>query len=127
MTRQVRPTRTPINGAKSRLGVKGKEPGFQYRIVNDTPGRIQEFIDAGYEIVQDTSVSVGDKRIANPTQEGTPVKVHVGNGNNAYLLRIKEDWYKEDQASKQIIVDELERGTKQRAKEEKFYGELKLD
>lgn len=127
MTKQVRPTRTPINGVRSRLGVTGKEPGFQYRIVNDTPGRIQEFIEAGYEIVQDTSVSVGDKRIANPTQEGTPVKVHVGGGNNAYLMRIKEEWYKEDQAAKLATVDEVEQGTKQRAKEEKFYGELKLN
>lgn len=127
MTRQVRPTRTPINGSRSRLGVRGKEPGFHYRIVNDAPGRIQEFIEAGYEIVQDTSVSVGDKRIANPTQEGTPVKVHVGSGNNAYLMRIKDEWYKEDQDSKQQLVDELEQGTKKRAKEEKFYGELKFD
>ena len=127
MTRQVRPTRTPINGSRSRLGVKGKEPGFHYRIVNDSPGRIQEFIEAGYEIVQDTSVSVGDKRIANPTQEGTPVKVHVGSGNNAYLMRIKEEWMKEDQESKLSSISELEQGMKQRAKEEKFYGELKLN
>lgn len=126
MTRQVRPTRTPINGTRSRLGVKGKEPGFQYRIVNDTPGRIDTFIEAGYEIVTDSSVSVGDKRIANPTQEGSPVKVHVGGGSNAYLMRIKEDWYKEDAQVKQDHIDDIEQSMKRRAKENDFYGDIKL-
>ena len=34
MTRNTRPQRTPLQN-RSVLGVKGKEPGFSYRIVND--------------------------------------------------------------------------------------------
>lgn len=121
MANVKRPTRTPL-GQRSRLNVTGKEPGFQYRIVNDNEGRVQDFIDAGYEIVTDNKVSVGDKRIANPTQEGTPVKVHVGGGQQAYLMRIKDEWYKEDQNVKQAQINELEESMKTQSKAD--YGSL---
>jgi hypothetical protein len=125
MANVKRPTRTPL-GARSRLAVKGREPGFHYRIVNDVEGRIQDFIDAGYEVVSDDGVTVGDKRIANPTQEGSPVKVHVGGGNQAYLMRIKDEWYSEDQSAKQAQINELEDGMKAKAKENSFYGDIKI-
>lgn len=125
MANVKRPNRTPL-GTRNRLNVKGKEAGFHYRIVNDNEGRIQDFIDAGYEIVSDTSVSVGDKRIANPTQEGSPVKIHVGGGQQGYLMRIKDEWYKEDQDAKQAQINELEDGMKAKAKEESFYGNITI-
>ena len=57
-----RPQRTPI-GTRNVLSVAGKEPGYEYRIINDTGDRVQEFIDAGYELVANDSVRVGDKRV----------------------------------------------------------------
>ena len=125
MANVKRPTRTPL-GTRSRLAVKGKEPGFHYRIVNDVEGRIQDFIDAGYEVVSDDGVTVGDKRIANPTQEGSPVKVHVGGGNQAYLMRIKDEWKAEDDAAKQAQINELEESMKANAKQNSFYGDIKI-
>ena len=123
MANVKRPARTPI-GQRSRLNVKGKEAGFHYRIVNDNEGRVQDFIDAGYEIVSDSSVTVGDKRIANPTQEGSPVKVHVGAGQQAYLMRIKDAWYTEDQGSTQAQINELEDGMKAQSKAD--YGSITI-
>ena len=123
MANVKRPTRTPL-GQRGRLNVSGKEPGFQYRIVNDNEGRVQDFIDAGYEIVTDNKVSVGDKRIANPTQEGSPVKVHVGAGQQAYLMRIKDEWYKEDQDVKQAQINELEESMKTQSKAD--YGSITI-
>ncbi len=125
MANVKRPTRTPL-GARSRLAVKGKEPGFHYRIVNDVEGRIQDFIDAGYEVVSDDGVTVGDKRIANPTQEGSPVKIHVGGGNQAYLMRIKDEWKAEDDAAKQAQINDLEESMKANAKQNSFYGDIKI-
>lgn len=81
-----RTRRTPINGTRNRLNVRGKEPGYVYRIVNDIDDRIQSLKEMGYEIVTDKDVTVGDKRIANPTQEGSPVKVSVGQGVQAYVM-----------------------------------------
>lgn len=123
MANVKRPNRTPL-GQRSRLTVKGKEAGFHYRIVNDEEGRIQDFMDAGYEIVADNNVSVGDKRIANPTQEGSPIKVHVGGGKQAYLMRIKDEYYNEDQAAKQTSVNELEESMKANSKAD--YGNITI-
>ena len=121
-----RTRRTPINGIRNKLSVRGKEPGFEYRIVNDVDDRIEMMKERGYEIVTDTSVTVGDKRIANPTQEGSPVKVSVGQGVQAYVMRQREDWHKEDQEIKRQQADELEVQMKREAKESGFYGKLKI-
>lgn len=121
-----RTRRTPINGIRNKLSVRGKEPGFEYRIVNDIDDRIEMMKERGYEIVTDAGVSVGDKRIANPTQEGSPVKVSVGQGVQAYVMRQREDWHKEDQEIKRQQADELEVQMKREAKDAGFYGKLKI-
>jgi len=126
MAIKERARRTPINGTRNKLNVRGQEPGYVYRIVNDTDDRIQTFQEMGYEIVSDKNVTVGDKRIANPTQEGSPVKVSVGQGVQAYLMRQKKDWYDEDQLAKQKQVDELESSMHKETSGEGFYGKLKL-
>lgn len=123
---QERTRRTPINGTRSRLAVRGKEPGFVYRIVNDTEDRIASLQEMGYEIVTDSSVTVGDKRIANPSQEGSPVKVSVGQGTHAYVMRQKQEFFDEDQAAKNARNDELEAGMKKEAAASGFYGKLKI-
>jgi hypothetical protein len=105
--RRVR--RTPI-GQRNVLTVAGKEPDYHYRFVNDTADRIQsEFLDNGWEVVQDSKVSVGDKRLGTPTADGSAVKVSVGQGTHAYLLRIKQEWYDEDQAQKQACAKDRRR------------------
>lgn len=121
-----RPRRTPINGTRNRLNVRGKEDGYVYRIVNDVDDRVQSFQEMGYEIVTDAGVSVGDKRVATATQEGSPVKVSVGQGVQAYVMRQKQEWYDEDQKAKQQQVNELEASMKQEAKSNGLVGDIKL-
>jgi len=118
--------RSPINGTRNRLNVRGKEPGYVYRIVNDLDDRIQTFQEMGYEIVNDSSVSVGDKRVAAATQEGSPIKVSVGQGIQGYVMRQRQDWYDEDQAKKQEQINELEQSIKLGAEKEGFYGKVNL-
>lgn len=118
--------RSPINGTRNRLNVRGKEPGYVYRIVNDVDDRIQTFQEMGYEIVNDSAVSVGDKRVATATQEGSPIKVSVGQGIQAYVMRQKQEWYDEDQAKKQAHVNDLEKSMKRDAEKEGFYGKINL-
>lgn len=121
-----RPTRTPINGTRNVLKIKGQEAGYMYRVVNDEGDRIAELEAAGYELVKDKSIQVGDRRVANPTQEGSPVKVSVGKGVQGYVMRIREDWYKEDQAKKLAPVNELEAQMKRDAKAAADYGDVKI-
>lgn len=120
-----RPQRTPI-GTRNVLTVQGKEPGYVYRIVNDSGDRVEQFKGLGYEIVTDNKVKVGDRRIANPTQEGSPVQVSVGGGLKGYLMRIPQEYYDDDQKAKQSHVNELESTLKQEARQNSDYGKLDL-
>lgn len=116
--------RSSINGTRNVLNISGKEPGFVYRVVNDVGDRIEQLQAIGYEIVEDSAVQVGDRRIANPTKEGSPVKVSVGGGIQGYVMRIKQEWYDEDKAKKDAHVDNIEKGLVRDAKEQSDYGKI---
>ena len=116
--------RTPV-GTRNILTVAGKEPGYAYRIINDSGDRVQEFLDAGYELVKENSVKVGDKRVNKSSAEGSVSQISVGQGQKAYVVRIKQEWYDEDQAAKQQKVNELEAATKAKALDG-TYGKLEI-
>lgn len=118
-----RTRRTPLS-KRNRLSVKNQEQGFVYRIVNDTDDRIELFQDAGYELVPDAQV--GDKRVGNAKSLGSTNSVSVGSGTQAFVMRIKKEWYDEDQAAKQARVDELEQTTQRDAKKHADYGSIKI-
>ena len=120
-----RTQRTPLAN-RSVLGIKGKEPGYVYRIVNDTGDRVASFQEQGYEIVTDSSITIGDSRVGKASADGSPVQVAVGNGIDGYLMRIKEEYYKEDQAYKEQKLSELEQSMRKEAKDISDYGNLKI-
>lgn len=99
--------RESVNGTRGVLTVKNKDANFVYRIVNDLDDRVLNLQERGYEIVTNDT-PIGDKRVATAKQEGSPVQIRVGNGKTAYLMRIKKEWYDEDQAAKQEEVDKTE-------------------
>jgi hypothetical protein len=120
-----RPQRTPV-GTRNILTVKGKDPAFEYRIVNDVDDRIAQFLEAGYELVDDETVQVGDKRVNAPTSLSSKSEISVGQGVKARVMRIKREWFEEDQARKLAHVAEIERATKEKALEG-TYGEIKMN
>ena len=120
-----RTQRTPLAN-RSVLGIKGKEPGYVYRIVNDTGDRVASFQERGYEIITDSSITIGDRRVGKASADGSPVQVAVGNGIDGYLMRIKEEYYKEDQAYKEQKLSELEQSMRKEAKDISDYGNLKI-
>ena len=124
-TKTTRPQRTPLAN-RSILSVKGKEPGFEYRIVNDVGDRVGMFKSMGYEVVADDSVQIGERRIANPSREGSPVQVSVGGGTKAYLMRQKAEWYKEDQDTKETRLKDQEQAMRTEA-QSGMYGKLKIE
>ena len=122
-TRVKRPQRTPLAN-RSILGVKGKEPGYVYRIVNDIGDRVATFQEQGYEIVSDSSVTIGDRRVGIATHDGSPVQVSVGQGVQGYLMRQKDEYYKEDQEYKEQKLQELEQSMKKQSAQD--YGDIKI-
>jgi len=123
--RAQRPERIPVSGKRDVLTFKNRSPGFEYRVVKDKPGRIDRFLDGGYEIVTHPT-EVGDKRVATPAPEGSPVKISLGHGEHGYLMRIPEEFYKEDQKRKQDDIDATEAAMRRKPKEDGYYGEVKI-
>lgn len=117
--------RTPI-GHRNILTVRGKSPDYEYRIVNDEGDRVQMFKEAGYELCSADEVQVGDKRVSQATPEGSNAQVSVGGGLKAFVMKIKRDWYSEDQEAKQAKIDELEQTMKQTALAGN-YGNLSIE
>ena len=119
-----RTQRVPV-GTRNVLTVAGKDPNYEYRVINDSGDRVQEFLDAGYELVDNSSVRVGDKRVNSASAEGSVSQISVGQGQKAFVVRIKKEWYEEDQLRKQIRVNEQENATKAKALDG-TYGKLEI-
>lgn len=99
-------SRVPVSGNRDVLTVDGKEDGFVYRWVLDQRNRVQKFKRGGYEVVTD-EVVVGDVRAGVPTPTGSPVTADSG-GETLYLMRIRKEYYDEDQAAKEREVSAVE-------------------
>lgn len=127
MAKPARERRLPINGARNVLKVKGMEPGYHYRVVNDVDDRIDELKEYGYEIVMDNTVSVADRKVAVPTSEGSPVRVSVGGGMYGYVMRIKNELFKENRQAHDAHVDGSERQMIQDAKKKADYGDITVE
>ncbi len=120
-----RTKRTPV-GQRNVLTVTGKEAGYQYRVVNDSADRIETFKEAGWEVVPAKDVRIGDKRINSAAPEGSAATASVGLGQKAVIMRIKDDWYKEDQAAKEAQIKRLEESTIQKAQGSGDYGSVTM-
>lgn len=101
------------------------DPNFVYRFVNDNGSRISNFQAAGYEFVEDADLRVGDSRVFDPSDSGSAKIVTSNDGSRAYLMRIKKEWYDEDQAKKAERLDEQEEAMKQKATQG-MYGSIKV-
>ena len=113
----ARPRRTPLT-RRNRLSVQNKEPGFVYRIVNDVDDRVSQMQESGYELCEKAQIgAIGDKRVDNTASIGSIAHFSVGQGTKAVVMRIRDEWYKEDQTVKQQEVDAIEAAMKQEARE----------
>lgn len=109
------PTRTRrgvFNGTEQKLRVSKEIPGYHLHILNDTPGRIDTALDGGYEFVSPEEVGgISDRVTALNTElSNNRVRYLVGTGEGgapmyAYLMKIRQEWYDEDQEGLQHKVD----------------------
>lgn len=76
---------------------------FHYCIVNDKPGRISGLEARGYELVKDPELA----KYLNQ-KPGEAIKFATGQDNPAwaYLMRIEEELFQEDQEAMQALADE---------------------
>ena len=117
-TANERPTRERVrnvfNATQAKLTVNKQIPGYHLHIFNDEPGRIQTAIDGGWEFVTPDEVGgVKDSVTSGNTDLGDKVRFLVGtsekgDGLYAYLMKIKEEWWQEDQAEIQKRNDRVD-------------------
>ena len=124
-TKSARVARKPLTQRGPQAKKKKKNPEFEYRFVNDTGSRIQNFKAAGYEFVTGDDLIVGDNRVSDATDLGSAKRVISNDGTTSYLMRIKKEWYEEDQASKAAAIKEQEAAMKQEASTG-MYGKLNI-
>lgn len=111
----VRRKRSVFNGTKGKLSVDANIPGYHLHILNDAGTRIQDALDNGYTFVKPEEVSgisenvvsrngdLGDSRIrflVGSTDKGDPMY--------AYLMKIRQEWYEEDQTELNAKNDKID-------------------
>ena len=92
----ARPKRIAV-GLRPKLALIGKDPNYEYRIVNDTPGRIAMFKHSGWELVKNDEVDTGNFRAEEASEMGSLAYYIVdgGTGLKAYVMKIKKEWYED--------------------------------
>jgi hypothetical protein len=123
----VRPKRIAV-GLRPKLSVEGKDPNYEYRIVNDTPGRIAMFQNSGWELCTNDEVNTGNFRADQAAELGS-LAYHIvdgGNGLKGYVLKIHKDWYKQFMDEYESEVRKSEE-TLQPNSNDGEYGGIKID
>lgn len=125
LNRSERPQRVPIHGLRDKLSVTGQEAGYHYVWVNDY--NVDTYEQGGYDFVTH-NVSVGDKHINTASSEGGKVSLPVGNGVTAFLMRIPDEFYTEDQNEAQADISEKEAALFQElnSKNDGRYGKVEV-
>jgi hypothetical protein len=104
MANVTRATRTPISRQRHILTYSEKDPAYVYRFFNDQGDRIQQALAAGYEFIEKGKGEVGEKRVGTASSVGSHESRPVGGGAVAVLMRIKKEWYDEDQEANLVQV-----------------------
>lgn len=98
--------RIPFGAHRTKLQVEDKLKGFVLRWFNDMDGRIQRAVDGGYQFVNPSEVPRLGQGALHQDNSDLNAKVSkvVSRGEppiRAYLMKIKQEWYKEDQLAKE--------------------------
>jgi hypothetical protein len=97
-TTSARPKRVPV-GMRPRLAVYGKNPNFEYRWVNDTPGNVALMQRHGWQVCTNDEVDTGNFRAEQASEVGSLAYsiVDGGTGMKAYVMKISKEEYQEIQ------------------------------
>ena len=100
-----RRNRGAFNGTRGKLQVGHQIPGYHMYFFNDEPGRIQAALDAGWEFVSPDEVGYASTNVTNRNTDLGSNRVSVIGGKNdqghamaQVLMKIRQDWWEEDQA-----------------------------
>lgn len=125
--RKTRKERPPVAGLRDILTIPNKDPNYEYRWAKDVGGRIQYLEQKGWEKVTE-DLEVGQKTVDSPSGNmGSVLTRFGGNGVTLVAMRIPKEWYDEDQARKQEMVDAVEESMMGAAEEVRSWVDVKRD
>ena len=106
-------TRVPFGANRSKLQVAPIK-GYVLRWFNDVDGRVERAVEGGYEFVKPGEVDgLGEGELhEGNTDLNSRVSKIVSRGTDkvirAVLMKIKKEWYDEDQNSKEAINKQVD-------------------
>lgn len=103
--------RIPLGTFKSKLEVREKIDGYELRWINDKGDRLRQAQAGGYQYVQQDEVpgvasTSTDSRVCKVVSEGRE-------SMNGYLMKIKSEYYLEDQLAKESKNQEVDDALRQ--------------
>lgn len=121
-TNETMEGRVPRQRARSERGRKRRQPlgqsqqklaatvpdGMVGHWFNDTPGRVQQAMDAGYTFISNEGEDLEEEGSRDQARRELVGRKEDGSPMYAYLMAIPAEWYQEDQAAKQSAVDETD-------------------
>lgn len=103
----TRKRRNVFNGTEAKISVRSQIEGYHLHVFTDTGSRIQEALDSGYEFVRPDEVGgVSENVVSRNGDLGERIRYLVnpraeGSEQYGYLMKIRQEWYEEDQAELQ--------------------------
>ncbi len=119
--------RIPFGVPQTRLGVDVQIPGYKLYWTNDEGGAIERAQAGGYQFVTPAEIGGSSKE----SQEKRLVGIHKdGSPMYAYLMKIEQEFWDEDQAALQRIQDQfdhdIQRGSLEAVPGDNRYSDIKV-
>ena len=110
----TRKKRNVFNGTEAKISVQTQIPGYHLHVFTDAGGRIQAAMDSGYEFVSPDEVGgVSENVVSRNGDLGERIRFLVnpraeGTEQYGYLMKIRQEWFEEDQAELQAKNDKID-------------------
>jgi hypothetical protein len=115
-------TRIPMSVPRAKLATP-ELPGFHCHWINDYTGRLLQAMQGGYEFVSPeealiTSNDLAGSPVGAGSDLGSRVSVVVGKNEDgsplrAYLMKIRNEYFKEDEQAREAQVDRIDDAMRQ--------------
>ena len=137
-----RPGRPNIGGRKNFIPkIEGLDPNYVYRFIKDKsteivdkegkvtfrPGqRVMELEGVGWQFVKSNEVKIAETTAYETMNLGSIIRIPGGLDEYLYLMKIRREWYEEDQENKKKQILETERELGSFSEQQGGYGSVEF-
>lgn len=94
---------------RRKIGLRHLDPEYHYYLAKDEGDNISSHLADDYEFVP-TADAKNERDIADPSSlGGSHIVQDLGKGEKGVYMRIRKEWYEEDEAERQEAPDEIAR------------------